>query len=215
MWTCKVSINGKNAAMGSRTLKHNVNLFGFPLSYVRNSSFMIVNISGVIVGDEKNKKEFFRSWKDSGRLFDLELNNDFFIATIGEPYQIAKEIYRKELIHLSPALIDEKGVETIHIASFDKRHINNLIKTLERNYETKLHFIKQEKVKSISFMRENPNLTVKQKKAIQLAIKNEYYSVPRKTSVEKLAEISGLAFSTFQVHLRKAEEKLIPYFFEQ
>jgi predicted DNA binding protein len=47
-----------------------------------------------------------------------------------------------------------------------------------------------------------------------LAIKNGYYSSPRKINVKELAKISKLSFSTFQVHLRKAEEKLIPYFFE-
>ena len=54
----------------------------------------------------------------------------------------------------------------------------------------------------------------KQKQAIELAIKRGYYTSPRKISLQELAKISKLSFSTFQVHLRKAEEKLIPFYFE-
>jgi predicted DNA binding protein len=50
--------------------------------------------------------------------------------------------------------------------------------------------------------------------AMELAIKNGYYHSPRNISVEQLAKLAKLSFSTFQVHLRKAEEKLIPYMFE-
>lgn len=63
-------------------------------------------------------------------------------------------------------------------------------------------------------MKVSPELTERQRRAMELAIKNGYYDSPRKTNIKKLAKISGLSFSTFQVHLRKAEEKLIPYYFE-
>ena len=81
-------------------------------------------------------------------------------------------------------------------------------------YENPLKLLKafetQEKTRTFAVGLHN----YQQKQAIELAIKNGYYNVPRKTSVEKLAKLSKLSFSTFQVHLRKAEEKLIPYFFE-
>jgi predicted DNA binding protein len=47
-----------------------------------------------------------------------------------------------------------------------------------------------------------------------MAIKNGYYNYPRKTSIEKLAELSGLSFSTFHAHLRKAEQRLLPFYFQ-
>ncbi len=89
-----------------------------------------------------------------------------------------------------------------------------VFRSLQKVKNGELLSINEKKVKSISIIKVHPDLTEKQKKAFNLAIKNGYYSVPRKTSVKKLAKISNLCFSTFQVHLRKAEEKLIPYFFE-
>ena len=56
-----------------------------------------------------------------------------------------------------------------------------------------------------------PKLTEKQEKAVYLAIKSGYYEYPRKTDVKGLAFKEGLSFSTFQEHLRKAENKLIPF----
>lgn len=212
MWVAKVSINGKTACIGSRTLKHRINLFGFPLSFFYERKWIIVNISGILIGKEREKREFIKDWKKSGRLENLELNKDFFIGTIKEPI-FAKTIYNKNIIHLTPVLIDEKGWETMNVGSFNREIINKFLATLEKNYETKIHYLKQEKIKNISVMQENPQLTEKQKEAINLGIKNGYYNYPRKTSIEKLARLSGLSFSTFHAHLRKAEQKLLPYSF--
>jgi len=74
-------------------------------------------------------------------------------------------------------------------------------------------FIKNKKVNNISIAQIHPELTSKQKQAINLAIEEGYYSIPRKIDVKDLAKKSNLAFSTYQTHLRKAESKLIPYSF--
>ena len=60
-----------------------------------------------------------------------------------------------------------------------------------------------------------PKLTNKQKQAMNLAIKHRYYDYPRKIDVQELAKLSKLSFSTFHAHLRKAEQKLLPYFFDR
>ena len=84
----------------------------------------------------------------------------------------------------------------------------------ERKFDGQLLSIQNKKIKSISAIKVAPELTEKQKQAIELAIKRGYYTSPRKISLQELAKISKLSFSTFQVHLRKAEEKLIPFYFE-
>jgi predicted DNA binding protein len=61
----------------------------------------------------------------------------------------------------------------------------------------------------------HPELTDKQKTAIELAIKNGYYEYPRKIELKKLAKIMKVSYSTYQAHLRKAEKSLIPFFFEK
>lgn len=214
MWTAKITFDGSKALIGSRTLKHKVNMFAFPLSYFYKKNHIIVNITGILLGQEKNKKAFIKDLKKSLRLINLEFNEDFFIGTIREPI-FAKNLYNKDIIHLSPALIDENGNETINIACFNKKQLSKAIDTLEKSFKAKIHYIQEKKIKNISIMQENPELTDKQKQAMNLAIKHGYYNYPRKTDIQKLAKLSKLSFSTFHAHLRKAEQKLLPYFFTQ
>lgn len=213
MWTTKLSFDGSEALIGSKTLKHKVNMFAFPLSYFYEKKHIIVNITGIILGKEKNKKDFIKDLKKSERLVNLEVNEDFFIGTIKEPI-FSKTLYNKNIIHLAPALIDENGKETINISCFEKKQLSKAIETLEKAFSTKVYYIQEKKIKNISIVKQAPELTEKQKQAMSLAIKNGYYEYPRKTSIEKLAKLSGLSFSTFHAHLRKAEQKLLPFFFE-
>jgi len=55
-----------------------------------------------------------------------------------------------------------------------------------------------------------PKITEKQRRAIDLAIKKGYYEYPRKTTLKSLAKTMNISYSTFQAHLRKAEQKLLP-----
>ena len=165
-----------------------------------------------MLGKEKNKKEFIKDFKKAERFVNLELNEDFFIMTIKEPIY-AKTIYNKNIIHLAPALIDENGKETISIACCEKKQLSKAIATLEKAFKTEIYYIQEKKIKNISIIKQAPELTDKQKQAMHLAIKNGYYEYPRKTSIEQLAKISNLSFSTFHAHLRKAEQKLLPFYF--
>ena len=53
------------------------------------------------------------------------------------------------------------------------------------------------------------NLTDRQLAALQLALECGYYEPPRKTSLRDLAEQTAVARSTYEEHLRKAENKLL------
>ena len=53
------------------------------------------------------------------------------------------------------------------------------------------------------------NVTERQLDALQLALDSGYYEQPRRTSVSDLAARTSVARSTYEEHLRKAENKLI------
>mgnify|MGYP002276768992 FL=1 len=53
------------------------------------------------------------------------------------------------------------------------------------------------------------DLTDRQLAALQLALDRGYYEQPRKTSLRELAEQTAVARSTYEEHLRKAENKLL------
>lgn len=214
MWIAKIIFNGSNALIGSKTIKYKVNIFAFPLSYFYEKNWVIVHITGNILGTEENIKKFSEDLKKEKRTINFELNNKFFIGIIKEPLA-TKNIYNKNIIHLAPALIDENSLEHITIGSFNRRALEKAVKTLRKNWEAKLIFIKEKKIKNISIIQQHPELTDKQKTALELAIKHGYYKYPRKIKLEKLAKLMNLSYSTYQAHLRKAEQKLLPFFFEK
>lgn len=57
-------------------------------------------------------------------------------------------------------------------------------------------------------------ITPKQLEIFQLACDYGYYDVPKKISIEELAQKTGLSPSTLAEHLRKAEAKLLPIFWK-
>ena len=75
-------------------------------------------------------------------------------------------------------------------------------------FRVELKSVEETKISDIFLPHIYPKISEKQKEAIELAVKNGYYEYPRKIDVKNLANISGLAFSTFQAHLRKAEQKI-------
>lgn len=213
MWTLKIKFSEEGTLIGSKAVQYDVNLFAFPLSYSYEKNWVVVHLTGNIFGEQKDIEEFMKSLKKEKRVLNFELHGNFFIGTIKEPLY-SKYLYNKKIIHLAPALISDEGYELINVGSFEKKHLEKFIEIIEKKLGGEILSLQERKVKSISVMKVHPDLTEKQKNAIELAIKKGYYNSPRKISLQELAKISELSFSTFQVHLRKAEKKLIPYFFE-
>lgn len=213
MWIAKIKYDSKKTLIGSNALKHNISVFGFPISNYKQAPWIFVNVVGTMFGNEANKNNFIKSLKKEKRVLDLEVNGDFVIGTIKDP-DYMHSYYDKGVFHVAPAFISNEGYQIVSLGSFNRELLMKITDDLEKEYNGELLSIKNKNTKSISIVKMEPELTKKQKDAISLAIRKGYYNVPRKISVDKLAEIAKLSFSTFQVHLRKAESKLIPFFFE-
>ncbi len=214
MWIAKVKIDGKSGSIGSRTKKYNVSISGYPISFHIKKNKIFIHLVGFIFGDKINKKRFLNDWKKDKKVLHLETTDNFVIAKIVEPLDLLP-MYSHKLIILKPILIDEQGFNLWCIGSWNKKHLIDFIKLVKIKFNGKLLSIKKEKIKDFSVLSLQPHLTKKQKQAIELATKNGYYNSPRKISVKKLAKIAKLSYSTFQVHLRKAEKKLLPFLFKK
>jgi len=214
MWVAKIKINGEKALIGSRTKKFNVSVSGYPISSFIKRDGIFVYLVGFVFGEEKNKKGFIRDLKKDRRVLHIEGKEDFIIAQIKESLKV-RAMYRHRIIHLQPVFINEEGFEFWTIGSWNRKDLEEFIKLVEKQYNGKLISIKQEKITNLSIVSVQPKLTNKQKKALELAIKHGYYKYPRKTSLEKLAKMMDLSYSTYQAHLRKAEQKILPFFFKR
>lgn len=212
MWVAKIKFYGDETLIGSRARKHDISVVGYPISVYRKGKDIYVHTVGFIFGEEKNKDNFIKDLKKSDRLMNIERKGDFVLAQIKDPVKF-EAFYPPEIIHIEPTIIDNNGENIWTVGSWNRKALSKWIDFIVKNYKAQLLKLEERKITSFSVLKMRPELTDKQKKAMELAIKNGYYEVPRKTSVEKLAKISGLSFSTFQVHLRKAEQKLIPFYF--
>jgi len=114
-------------------------------------------------------------------------------------------------------IVLKDGFEYWTVASWRKGDLTRL-------YD-KINALKGEASAEILSIKEQPlnlflpnaleSLTGKQKEALEAAYSAGYYSFPRRASLEQIARKNGVPRTTFQNHLRKAENKLIPAVVEQ
>jgi len=214
MWVAKVRLSGEKGRIGSRTKKFNVSVSGFPVSFYTKKDGVYVYMVGFIFGEKKNKEKFIEDIKKEKGVLHFENKEDFIIAQIIEPLKL-KPMYDHRIINLEPIFIDEEGYNHWTIGSWDKKELMRFVEVTEKEYEGELLSITQQKITNFSILSMQPELTPKQRKAMELAIKENYYNYPRKIELRALARLMKISYSTFQAHLRKAEQKLIPFFFKR
>lgn len=218
MWSLKIKVREKWNIYNKRTLKYKVKLYFFSQNhYYENERFFFIG-SGLIAGEEQNKKKFFSDLKKDKKVVSLEVNKDFFICIYSEKKtsnraEAVKIAYNPRLIFLKPVIINEEGFEEWEVASIKREDLEKFVHYAEKmkNVESQLFYLKQQKLGDILIYSMVPKLTLKQKKAIELAVIHNYYGYPRKIKLKDLAKIMNVSISTFQFHLAKAEAKLIPF----
>ena len=215
MWIAKIKIiGGEKGVLGSRTKKHKVSIATYPVSIKKKEKYLLVDSVAFIFGKEQNKKSFINDLKKSKDVVNLEVKEDFMIAQFKEPKE-SEPAYPESIINLEPVLIDSNGDNLYTIGSWNREELNKFLDFVSKKFNAEILKIEKRKLSNFSLAKLRPELTNKQKQAMELAIKQGYYKYPRTTSVEKLAKLSKVSFSAFHAHLRKAEQKLLPFYFEK
>ena len=222
MWTLKLRAKEKWNLYNFRAVKFNIQLQFYSRNYYIKGKKIYFVGSGIILGEEKNKKRFFSDLKKDSKIKDLEINNDFFVSVYSEiatseRVEALKAVYSPKLTFLKPVLFDSEGWEEWEVASFDRADLEKIIKEAEKMgaVNFKILFLKEQKIKDFMIYSAMPNLTDKQKIVFDLAVSSGYYGYPRKAKLVDLAKKVEISLSTFQFHLAKAEGKLMPYFFKK
>lgn len=209
MWQAEFQFNGNSAPAGSLAKKYEVTITAYPISFSEEQGELLVFFACNVFGKKENIELFFKEANKHKKVNFLERNDDFFIIQLKEPLQ-AKSVYNQNILHTKPIFIQSNALEIWSVASTNKESLTKFYEYYKTNRGAKLLYIKETKTTSISISQINPILTEKQKEAMKLAIFEGYYEVPRKIDVKTLAKKANLSFATYQVHLRKAEKKLIP-----
>lgn len=209
MWRLKIKIDVSNMLMGSYCVKHNVSLRGYPLTHqIKGKSVLFLGV-GNVFGEDKSVNSFCEDIKKNKDVLEFERNGNFLFMLSRHPINL-KILFDSSVFWSEPQLINPSGFAIWDLASFKKEPLDKIVKFAEKNKGKILSF-KEEKIGSLGVVNSIPSLSSKQKEALELAKKNGYYSIPRKIGLVKLSKKMGVSLATYQVHLRKAEEKLIPF----
>jgi len=214
MWISKLKIK-HDCTIGNRCEKFKCISYSLPLGNWHDKNFEYTSERHTLEGNEKNIKEFLKDLKKDKRVINVEISkNTLFFIGKRKKEKIPSSHWNPKIFFIKPVFVDKSGYEYWEIASWKREVITDFIKGLEREKGLSLEIQKIQEVKldDIHFPHVMPKLSPKQKRAFELAIEHGYYIFPRKIGLEKLAKTMKVSVSTFQEHLRKAEEKIIPSF---
>jgi len=217
MWIAKFKLKDDEDIYSSLCEEYSVEFFAVPYTnYIKNNKINLL-VGGTISGSKEDKKNFVKDIKKDKRVKNIEQHHDFILVHARHP--ISREakaeikiFYNPEYIISKPVHVASDGWEYWEVACLDRKELNKIIKAARKYYHGKLFSLKEEKLKSVTSLELTPNLTDKQFEAITSAYKKGYYNYPRKLTIPELAKLTKRSYSTFQEHLRKAENKLIDYF---
>jgi len=193
--------------------KYNITAYGYPLNTFYENDKFYVNIAATIVGAEKDKKDFIRALKKEKQTKNIDVANDFVIASFEQPKE-TEALFTAGFIYLRPQKLTPDFYQTYYLGSWDRKKLSGVVNMLLQGTEVKIQQFKQEKIKDISITSISPTLTDKQKKAFKFAYENGYYNFPRNSELSTLSKLMRISLSTYQAHLRKAEKKITDFFYK-
>jgi len=212
MWVAKIKAEAARGFFGPFAMKHKVTVSGYTLRYWKKGKKLFVLGAGQILGPEKNRNAFIKDLYDSGNLLKYEVSGDFMIAVFPS-FAYNEPLYQPDVILLKPVVIRPDGQQFFEIASWKKESLMRVIRILQKYSGGKVLKLAQEKVGHISIVSMLPELTQKQRRALELAVEHGYYEYPRKVQLKELARMMKLSYATYHAHLRKAERVLLPFMF--
>ena len=114
-----------------------------------------------------------------------------------------------------PPTIHRQGWEHYTVTAFDEGDVRALLGELEADRDVEVLSKTSMTAQQTAHGLQAPvdqlfeDVTERQRAALRLALERGYYEQPRQTSLRDLADQTTLARSTYEEHLRKAENKLL------
>ncbi len=164
-----------------------------------------------LIGEPKNIAALVEDLKKDKHTKHAELNAKTLFLVESAAKKPVSQFMKRTIFALKPVIIDLRGYEHWEIAAHQKEELMDFIKAVKPTMEEfELLSIKNTSLQNVYFPKVMPDLTDLQKKALELAVREGYYTVPKKTNLRALAKMMKISLATYQKHLQKAEGKIIP-----
>lgn len=209
MLTAKIKLK-HDCIIGNRCKKFNIIMQSLDLTEEWKRGGVLTSSIHQLIGNEENIKKYVADLKRDKRVKYLECNDQtLFLIETAKRKPISA--FSKKIFFVKPVIIDRKGDEHWEIASHQRENLIDFIKRVKSLVdEFQLLSLKDTRLQSIYFPKVMPALTALQKRALELAVEEGYYQVPKRTNLRSLAKLMKISLATFQKHLQKAESKVIP-----
>jgi len=211
MWVLKLKIK-HDCSIGNRCEKYGVISHSIPLGNWKEKGYLFTSERHTLEGEPEQIKKFFNDIGKDKRVINLEIsgNTMFFIGKSRE--KIPSSFYTQKMFFTKPVFVDEHGYEYWEVASYNRNVLSDFLEALEKQHYEYLEMLQFRNIKldNIYFPAIAPDLTEKQKAVFELAVKEGYYDIPKRTDLIKLAKIMKISVATYQEHLKRAEAKVVP-----
>jgi predicted DNA binding protein len=211
MWIARVRIR-HDCVIGNRCRKFNVtDIGGIAFDVFRDKGKIHAPQIQTLSGKEEDVEAFIKDVAKDPRVKNLEREGNAIFFVEVRPDDFPSAFYNSNLFFYKPVTVDTEGFEYWEVASWKKSAITDFIKGLQNSLkEVKVEKIQEGKLTDIYFAHFRPNLSKKQKRALELALEMGYYQWPKKADLKKLANAMNVSVQTFREHLKKAEHKVMP-----
>ncbi len=219
MWIAKFKLRDDKDIYHPLCVKYKVDFFAVPhTNYVKENKINLL-VSGIISGSGENKKNFIEELRKSKQIRSVEIYNDYVFVHAQHPISRESEaeiriFYNPQYVFVKPVKVSSDGWEYWEVACIDRKELNKLVTASVKNYHGELFSIKKEKLRNVANLEFIPHLSEKQIESLNVAHKLGYYNYPRKLTIPEMAKSLRKSYSAFQENLRKAENKIIDYFFK-
>ncbi|NQV09374.1 helix-turn-helix domain-containing protein [Candidatus Woesearchaeota archaeon] len=218
MWITKLQLRHEDCPIVNRCQKFNLIVLSYPSTWYEKKGIKYATTTCFFQGnDEEQKKKFIDDLRADRRITNLDVSGDIFTYEInlGEKGEHVMLYHLKQIVFVKPTINHYDGHEYWEVASWKREELEKFIKVLKGHMDIcKIVKMENSPLSDVYFPNVMPKLSKSQKMALELAYQNDYYSYPRKISLQELAKLAKIGTSTFQEHLRKAEMKLLPTIIE-
>ncbi len=218
MWITKLKLKHNDCPIVNRCQKFNLIVLSYPSTWYEDKGKKFATTTCFFQSDDEEKKnKFIEDLKADRRISNIDVSGDIFTYEInlGKQGEHVMLYHLRRIFFVKPVVNHFDGHEYWEVAAWKKEDLQKFIDSLKGHMDVcTIMKIENSHLTDVYFPNVMPKLSDSQRKALEIAYANGYYSYPRKASLKQLAKIAKIGISTFQEHLRKAELKLLPVIIE-
>jgi len=212
MWILGMRIRAKDCIWSPRCKRLGIYDYQYELTNYRKGQKYRVVSAHILSGALERQEAYVRACKKDKRVVKIERMRNSFMAVADEPMHRRPDVWANpQLIFLKPIINRPDGYEDWEVGSYEKKVLVERWELARKRENGQLLYLKRGKMPGVFIAPVAAPLTEAQKEALRLAIDNDYYEVPKKTTIQKLAKVAGVSNAAYDERLRRAEKNLMEF----